>query len=113
MCTVPPSLSLHQLVLLQIKDLPTVRLAAGSIGSSSVSHLSLPVTFSGCRQKDLLGGHKPSIAITKLTLAKLITHQWAANTLSTTNTSSPAAVSYEAAHAVDVAVQMQRTDGKE
>jgi hypothetical protein len=98
---------------LQIRDVPTVRLASGSIGSSSASHASLPVTLGGCRQKDVLGGHKPSIDITKLTLAKLITHQWAARPISSTNTSSPATVRYDSEHAVNVEVHMQRTTGKE
>lgn len=88
-------------------------MAAGSIGSSSTSHASLPVTLGGCRQKDVLGGHKPSIDITKLTLAKLITNEWAARPISSTNTSSPATVKYDTEHAVDVAVHMQRTNAKE
>jgi hypothetical protein len=97
---------------LQITDTPVVRLAAGSIGSSSTSHTSLPVTIGGCRQKDVLGGHKPSIDITRLTLSKVITHEWAARPIASTNTSNPAKVKYDSEHAVDVSVHMQRTDGK-
>lgn len=98
---------------LQIKDISTVRLAAGSIGSSSTSPASLAVTFGGCRAKDVLGGRKPGVAITKLTLGKLVTHEWAAEPISSTNTSSPATVKYNAEHAVDVTVRVQRTVGKE
>lgn len=90
-----------------------MRLAAGSIGSSSVSAASLPVTFGGCRQKDLLGGNKPAVAITKLTLARMVTHEWAANPVSSTNTSSPAIVGFNHRHAVDIAVDLQRQPGKE
>lgn len=97
---------------LQIKDNPVVRLAAGSIGSSSATSVSLPVTLGGCRPKSILGGNKPAVAITKLTLAQLITHDWAAEPVSSTNTSSPATVKWDASHDVDVALKMQRTDGK-
>jgi hypothetical protein len=97
----------------QVKDISTVRLAAGSIGSSSTIPTSLAVTFGGCQPKDVLGGRKPAVSITKLTLGQLVTHEWAAQPISSTNTSNPATVKFDAEHVVDVQVNMQRTDGKE
>lgn len=90
--------------------MPKVRIASGNLGSSSVSPLSLPVTISGCTQKDILGGTKPTIAISKLTLARVKVHDWAAEGIASTNTSAPAKVKVAATHPVDVEVQLTKTE---
>lgn len=96
-------------VVLQIQGLPTVRLAAGSTSSSTTSGAALPITIGGCRQKSLLGGHKPAVEIHNLQLHKVVTHDWATTPVSSTNTSNPATVKYDSSHTVDVSVDVKRT----
>jgi hypothetical protein len=90
-----------------------VRFAAGSTSSSTASGAVLPITIGGCRQKNLLGGHKPAVEIHNLQLQKVVDHNWTAVPVSSTNTSNPATVKYDSSHTVDVSVHVKRTVTKE
>jgi hypothetical protein len=97
----------------QINNQPIVRFAAGSTSSSTSTSAALPIIIGGCRQKSLLGGYKPAVEIQNLHLEKVVTYDWATTPVSSTNTSNPATVRFDAAHTVDVSVRVNRTTTKE
>lgn len=90
-----------------------VRFAAGSTSSSTTTGAALPVIIGGCRQKSLLRGYKPAVEIQNLQLQKVVTYDWVTTPVSSTNTSNPATVKFDATHTVDVSVRVNRTTTKE
>eukprot|EP00775_Hariotina_reticulata_P001893 gene1893-2227_t len=58
----------------QIKNSPHVQIHGR--GTSAVTAAFGQLSVSGCRQKDILGGFKPTISITQLTAGKVTTYSW-------------------------------------